>query len=255
MAQNFCWVELLTGDVDAAENFYGEVFGWVCKKPGAAERDYRVFFHDGDAVAGLMTLPEEALHQGARPSWFGYIESPEIDAEVQKISAEGGALYRPPETLPKIGRFAVVADPQGAAFALWKDLTGIKLPEPERMKIGRVGWRELLTDDVDKAFAFYARHFGWTEAGVHDLGALGAYKMFAAGGAPIGGMFKRPAEVPQSFWNYYFVVGDLDAALEKAVRLGAKIAHEPAEAPGGLMMAQCFDPQGAFFSLVMGPKA
>ena len=254
MAQKFCWVELLTSDIDAAQCFYEEIFGWTCAAPGHAERDYRMFVHEGNAVAGLMLLPEEAKAQGARPSWFGYITSPDVDADVAAIVGAGGQLYRPPETLPNIGRFAVVADPQGAAFALWHDLTGVKAPDPAPMTVGQVGWHELLTEDVEKAFAFYAGRFGWTKGDAHDMGPLGAYQLFATGGMPVGGMMKRPPQAPVSFWNYYFTVAALDATLEKVAKAGGKLAHDPAEVPGGAWIAQCFDPQGAFFSLVAAKR-
>ena len=98
MAEKFCWVELLTTDIDAAQAFYSEVIGWTCAAPGHAERDYRLFFQDGNAAAGLMLLPDEARAQGARPSWFGYITSRDVEADVAAIVAAGGKLYRPTET-------------------------------------------------------------------------------------------------------------------------------------------------------------
>jgi predicted enzyme related to lactoylglutathione lyase len=72
----------------------------------------------------------------------------------------------------------------------------------------------------------------------------------------VGGMMKRAGmpEIPQPFWNYYFTVTALDATLEKVAKAGGKIAHQPAEVPGGAWIAQCFDPQGAFFSLVAAKR-
>jgi uncharacterized protein len=254
MAEKFCWVELLTSDIDAAQAFYSDVIGWTCASPGHAERDYRMFFQEGNAAAGLMLLPEESKAQGARPSWFGYITSRDADADVEAIVAAGGTLLRPCETLPKIGRFAVVADPQGAPFALWKDLSRIKAPELPPMSVGHVGWHELLTDDVERAFAFYSGKFGWTRGEAIDMGPIGVYQLFATDAHPVGGMMKRPPNVPQCFWNFYFTVPALDAALAKVVKAGGVIAHEPAEVPGGAWIAQCFDPQGAFFSLVAAKR-
>jgi predicted enzyme related to lactoylglutathione lyase len=254
MAGKFCWVELLTSDVDAAQAFYGEVIGWTCAQPGRAARNYRIFFADGNAAAGLMQLPEEAKAQGARPSWFGYIATPDVDADVAAILASGGTLYRPAETLPKIGRFAVVADPQGAAFALWTDLTGIDAPALPPMTPGHVGWHELSTDDVSKAFDFYAEKFGWTKAQDMDMGPMGVYRLFATGGLPVGGMMKRPAPIPQSFWGYYFTVPTLDATLAKVEKAGGKLLNGPMEVPGGAWIAQCLDPQGAYFALVAGKR-
>ncbi|WP_374545114.1 VOC family protein [Rhodoblastus sp.] len=255
MPGRFCWVELLTSDIGAAQAFYGEVVGWTCASPGHAERDYRLFFYEGNAAAGLMALPDEAKAQGARPSWFGYVASADVDADVAAITAAGGRLYRPAETLPKIGRFAVVADPQGAPFALWKDLSGMKPPELPPMAVGHVGWRELFTDDVEKAFAFYEGKFGWTKGETMDMGPMGAYQLFATGGDhAVGGMMKRPPNVPQPFWNYYFTVAALDETLEKVKKAGGQLAHGPMEVPGGAWIAQCFDPQGAFFSLVAAKR-
>ncbi|MGO8737469.1 VOC family protein [Rhodoblastus sp.] len=254
MAQGFCWVELLTSDVEAAQAFYDAVFGWTCAARGHAARDYRVFFHEGDATAGLLKLPEEAKAQGARPAWIGYVASPDVDAEFGAIVAAGGRMHRAPETLEKIGRFAVVADPQGAAFALWTDLTGAKARDLPPMTVGHVGWHELFCDDVEQAFAFYSKRFGWTRGDALDMGPMGVYQLFATGAAPVGGMMKRPPNMPQPFWNHYFTVAALDPTLEKAAHAGGQIVHGPAEVPGGAWIAQCFDPQGAFFSLVAAQR-
>jgi predicted enzyme related to lactoylglutathione lyase len=250
MAQKFCWVELLTSDANAAQAFYGEVMGWTCTSPGHVDRDYRIFTHEGAGVGGLMPLPEEAKAMGARPSWFGYIASPDVDADVDALLASGGKVLRPAETLPNIGRFAVVADPQGAAFALWQDLSGAEPKGEPPMSVGHVGWHELYASDVDKAFEFYSSRFGWTKGEAFDMGPLGAYQLFATGGNSVGGMMKLPPNVPQPFWNYYFTVVALDAALVKVERGGGTVVHAPSEVPGGAWIAQCFDPQGAFFSLV-----
>lgn len=254
MAQGFGWVELLTSDVEAAEAFYEAVFGWTCAAPGHAERGYRMFYHEGNAVAGLLLLPEEAKAQGARPSWFGYIASPDVDADAAQIVAAGGRIARAPETLENIGRFAVVSDPQGAHFALWTDLSGVKALDHPPMTVGHVGWHELFCDNIEQAFAFYSARFGWTKAEAMDMGPMGVYQLFATGGAPVGGMMKRQPAIPQPFWNYYFTVAALDATLEKTAKAGGKIVHGPAEVPGGAWIAQCFDPQGAFFSLVAAKR-
>jgi predicted enzyme related to lactoylglutathione lyase len=122
------------------------------------------------------------------------------------------------------------------------------------MTIGHVGWHELYTDDVDKAFAFYEGKFGWTKVEDMPQGPLGVYRIFATGGNAVGGMMQRPPNVPQPFWNYYFAVAALDATLEKVKKAGGQLVHGPMEVPGGAWIAQCFDPQGAFFSLVAAKR-
>jgi len=118
------------------------------------------------------------------------------------------------------------------------------------MSVGHVGWHELFTDDVDKAFDFYSARFGWTKGDAMDMGPMGVYQIFATGGDAVGGIMKRPPNVPQPFWNYYFTVVELGATLVKVEKGGGKVVHGPAEVPGGAWIAQCFDPQDALFSLV-----
>lgn len=254
MAGQFCWVELLTSDVEAAQAFYCDVMGWTCAQVGQVEREYSFFSYEGRGAGGLMQLPREAKAQGARPSWFGYISSDDVDADVDRILAAGGRLLRPAETLPGMGRFAVLADPQGAAFALWRDLSAREHDPVPPMAPGHVGWHELLTEDVEKAFAFYAEHFGWTKADALDMGPMGTYQLFATGGMPVGGMMRRPEQMPQPFWNYYLTVPALDAAIARVEKGGGKIVAGPREVPGGAWIAQAFDPQGAFFSLVAAKR-
>jgi len=252
MVGKFVWVELLTSDVEAAAAFYGDVVGWSCSEPG--QRDYRHFSIDGHSAAGLMLLPEVAKGQGARPSWFGYISTPDVDADVKAIVAAGGTLFREAETLPGIGRFAVISDPQGAVFGLWTDLSGAVHADIPPMAPGHVGWHELFADNVGDAFAFYAEKFGWSKAEALDMGAMGVYQMFLTGGHAVGGMMRRPPNIPQPFWNYYLTVPALDAAIAKVEKGGGKILLPPTEVPGGAWIVQCFDPQGAFFSLVAAKR-
>jgi predicted enzyme related to lactoylglutathione lyase len=253
MAEKFCWVELLTDHVEAAQEFYGEVIGWT-SAPAPADRGYRIFSAAGQAVAGLMLLPDEARGQGARPSWMGYISCDDVDAETRAVAAAGGKLWRAPETIPEIGRFAVVADPFGAAYCLWQDLCGQTPAQVAPMTPGHVGWHELLTGDVEKAFEFYAARYGWTRTQDLDMGEMGVYRLFATGDMAVGGMMKRPEQVPLSFWGYYFVVEALDAAIERVARAGGTRLMGPAEVPGGAWIAQFFDPQGAYFALLAAKR-
>jgi predicted enzyme related to lactoylglutathione lyase len=251
MTERFCWVELLTEDVEAAQAFYGAVVGWAASPSGLSDRDYRIFQAEGAGVAGLMRLPDEARAQGARPAWMGYISSPDVDAEAAAVEAAGGQVLRAPETIADAGRFAVVADPMGAAYCLWH---GQAAAEAAPMTPGHVGWRELFTDDIDRAMDFYAARYGWTRTQDLDMGAMGAYRLFATGGMAVGGMMKRPERSPRAFWGYYFVVDALDAAMARVEQAGGTKLMGPAEVPGGAWVAQFLDPQGAYFALVAAKR-
>jgi predicted enzyme related to lactoylglutathione lyase len=254
MVGKFCWVELLTSDVSAAQSFYSDVVGWTVAESGLADRDYRIFSNDGHGAGGLMLLPEEAKAMGARPHWMSYISSDDVDADVEKVVAAGGKLYRPAETLPAIGRFAVVADPQGATFSLWTDLTDRDHPRLPPMSVGQAGWRELYADDVERAFEFYSTSFGWTRGNALDMGPMGIYQLFSIEGRDVGGIMRRPEHVPVAFWNTYFTVAALDEAVARVEKGGGRIVNGPTEVPGGAWVVQAFDPQGVFFSLVSSKR-
>jgi predicted enzyme related to lactoylglutathione lyase len=187
---------------------------------------------------------------GAPPSWIGYVAVDDVDASTDKAKALGGAVHVPPTDIPEVGRFAVIADPQGAALAMIR-LQGSDPDQPPAPGTpGRVGWHELMASDREKAFIFYAALFGWEKSDAVDMGEMGIYQLFATGGQAIGGMFDKPPMIPAPFWLYYVNVGDIDAALERVKAAGGTILNGPMEVPGGDWILQGSDPQGAAFALV-----
>src|SRR5262249_19417219 len=148
------------------------------------------------------------------------------------------------------GRFAMVADPQGSTFSLFKAAAPMGQPPADPNKPGLVGWHELYALDGEKAFPFYAEMFGWTKVEAMDMGEMGVYQLFAAGGAPIGGMMTKPPNVPMPFWNYYFQVDGIGGAMERLKAGGGQVINGPMQVPGDSWIVQGVDPQGAMFSLV-----
>lgn len=250
---NFVWYELMTSDSKAAEAFYRKVIGWESKDAGIPDHSYTLFSAGPAMVGGLMPIPESARAAGARPGWIGYIGVDDVDAAAGRIKAEGGVLHHAPDDIPGVGRFAVVADPQGAAFALFHGVG-----EPPDAPIaseqpGHIGWHELHAGDGVSAFAFYSRHFGWTKADALDMGPMGVYQLFATAGTTIGGMMTKTPETPMPFWLYYFNVDAIDAAIARTIESGGQVVMGPHQVPNGSWIVQCFDPQGALFAMV-APK-
>jgi uncharacterized protein len=60
----------------------------------------------------------------------------------------------------------------------------------------------------------------------------------------------KPPTVPMPAWSYYFNVDGIDAAIARVQGGGGKVVNGPMEVPGGSWIAQCLDPQGAFFCMV-----
>lgn len=245
----FVWYELMTTDTKAAEEFYDDVVGWTSEDSGMPGAGYTLFKTDGDVrVAGLMTMPEGALKMNAPPAWLGYIGVDDVDAAAKQLKELGGTVHREPDDIPNIGRFAIVTDPHGAVFALFKG--NGEMPELAQNANGNVGWHELMAGDLSVEFPFYQKMFGWGKDEAMDMGAMGVYQIFNHNGAQIGGMMTKPAEIPAPYWGYYFNVTALDAAVERATSRGAKIIMGPMEVPGGAWVINGVDPQGAHFSLV-----
>jgi predicted enzyme related to lactoylglutathione lyase len=247
----FCWYELMTTDVAAAERFYGSVVGWTTRDSGMPGMNYTLAYAGEVQAAGIAELPQEA--KGMPPAWMGYIFTDRIEQTVKDVIANGGTIIRPPDDIPGIGRFAVAADPHGAVFSLFS--TEDEGPQlAGMMEPGRIGWNELMAGDLDSAWTFYAKTFGWTKDTAVDMSdaGMGTYQTFAVrGGDAVGGMMTKPANMPMPpFWGYYFVVEGLDAAGKRATDGGGKILMGPMEVPGGAWILNCVDPQGAYFSLV-----
>jgi predicted enzyme related to lactoylglutathione lyase len=251
-----CWYELMTseGKLGAAEAFYGEVLGWACRDAGMEGFDYRLATSDGDMVAGMMATPADA--GGMPPFWMIYFAVDDADKAAADVRAAGGSVHREPADIPGTGRFAVVADPQGAAFGILQmtpmEGQGDAGGAFDRRKEGHGNWHELMSSDPAAGVRFYSGLFGWQKSQAVDMGAMGTYQVFSHDGADIGGMMGL-GNAPVPAWLPYFGVNGVEAAIGRIEAAGGKLAHGPVEVPGGAFIAVAQDPQGAWFAVV-GPK-
>lgn len=254
----FIWYELMTSDQDAAIAFYGAVVGWSANDQTMAELDFRysLLSMGGPPIAGLMQLTSEMTASGAKPGWIGVIGAADTDEAARRVKEAGGAVYAGPDDIPNVGRFAMVADPGGAVYEIMTPIPPEEEPKAvPPMTPGHVGWHELYSSmGQEKAFAFYADQYGWTTTDQMDMGPMGTYRIFAAGGPHIGGMMDKPAEMPASAWSFYFVVKGIDAAVQRIEANGGKLMMGPHEVPGGDWIVQAIDPQGAHFALVSATR-
>lgn len=247
----FVWHELLAANPAVAKDFYTAVVGWSTEEwktpPGAPP--YTMWMNGKTSAGGLMALPPEAKAAGAPSHWLGYVSVAGVDHTTDQARKLGAKVHMGPVDLPEVGRIAVLADPQGAAIAVFTP-AGAGMSPPDNPPVGAVSWNELATDDWKKAFDFYSQLFGWAKGDAMDMGAMGTYQILtpAGGGVPFGAMYNRPPQIPVSNWLYYFRVANLDAAVEKAKAKGGKLLNGPMDVPGG-RIAQFMDAQGAAFAL------
>ncbi|MHA6684000.1 VOC family protein [Mesorhizobium sp. A556] len=250
-AQSFFWYELMTTDIDAAEAFYTDVVGWTAQpfETSAGMPRYTIMNAGDRGIGGLMTLPEDARQMGMPPAWLGYIHTNDADASTEAVKKAGGKVHRAPDDIPGVGRFSVVADPQGAIF-MFLQPNGPDQPPVPMTTPGHIGWHELYTTDSQAALDFYTSQFGWEKDQPFDMGEMGLYRIFKVGGEPTGGIMNKPEKMPTPAWQFYFNVPAIDAAVTRVNDGGGKVLMDPMEVPGGSWVINCTDPQGAHFALV-----
>ncbi len=110
-------MELNTSDPKAAKKFYKGVFGWKFED---MKMQHGVYTMIRDAAGkGVGGIQQNAMAK-APSSWLGYNSVPSIKRALKKVVGRGGKVLMPETAIPNMGSFAVCADPQGAAFALWQ---------------------------------------------------------------------------------------------------------------------------------------
>jgi predicted enzyme related to lactoylglutathione lyase len=200
-------------------------------------------------LGGVMDLPAEMREAGVPPNWLASIAVPDVDEAADRAKERGASVQVGPLDIPTVGRYAVLTDPQGAAFALFsaeEHWPGSDAPA----EIGAMSWHELATSDWSSAWDFYRETFGWEDATAMDMGPdLGMYQMFGRNGLPVGGIYNRPADQGPPAWLHYTRVEDTDRAAERVKQLGGQVVTEPMDVPGGDRVAVCADPQGALFAV------
>ena len=256
---NPCWFELATraGGLDAAGAFYRAVLGWKIEDSGMEGFDYHLANADGDMVAGLMVPPPAVAEMP--PFWMIYFAVDDADAFVTDATAEGAVLHRGPEAVPGTGRFALLSDPQGAAFGILQpDMGGMSEADIARAeaggafnpgKAGHGAWNELMTSDPEAGFAFYSKLFGWTKGDAVNMGDAGVYQILRRDNVDIGGVMGL-GQAPAPNWLPYFgLAGGVSKGVEAIRMAGGVVHHGPTEVPGGTFIALAQDPQGAWFAV------
>jgi uncharacterized protein len=244
----FIWHELLTTDIAASGAFYQKVLPW--RTQPSSMPGYTIWMAGQTQIGGLMALPAEA--GGAPPHWLLYVGTPNVDATCAQAQALGAKVHKAATDIPNVGRFAVLADPQGATFAVFTPGAG---PPPGAAPAqGGFSWHELATTDVAAATRFYGELFGWRKGRGHDMGGMGVYQLFEHGGKEVGGMCNVQGPSTPPSWLSYVHVADANRAVAAAKAAGGRLLHGPTEVPGGSWVALFMDPQGGAFAVHEMPR-
>ncbi len=237
------WFDLMTPDLDGAQKFYGELFGWtfVVGKP---EMGYYTMCKLGGAnAAGMGLRPNDAPYPTA---WSAYFKSDDIQKSVDTVKAHGGHVTMGPMDVSGEGHMAVCIDPTGAVFGFWQNgrHTGAEVADEP----GAMTWAEVCTRDGAKARDFYASVLDYQ---AEQMPGMQYWTLNKGGDAKCGVMHmddKFPKEIPPH-WAVYFAVNDTEAAVELIKKNGGQVRHGPFDTPYG-RIAIASDPWGAVFSII-----
>lgn len=239
----FVWHDLLTPNAAGSHEFYGKTVGWK-KVPWDEDPSYVMFAAPSGLIGGAIET------RATTPQWLPYVGTTDLAATVAAATRLGARVQTPPTPLANGAGYAVLVDPQGAAFGIHASRDAA---EPDTApETGEFSWHELATSVAPNlAFPFYAELFGWDEISQFDMGPMGMYLIFGHHGRQLGGMFaKGNAGKPGSaYWLGYISVTDLEATVELAKGARATVLTGPMDVPGGDRIAQLMDPHGAFFAL------
>lgn len=244
----FCWVDLITKDTEAATAFYAALLGWDAFQDETDYGAYHLFRKNGADAAGMIRMSPDMEAQGMPAMWTSYIRVDDAQALADRCTALGGTILMPPQKVAETGTMCLIQDPSGGAVGLWQpgEFGGAGIFNEE----GALVWNELVSRDLDAAKTFYGElvGWGWQEMPMPDGST---YHVCLVGERPNGGLMAMTSEWPEgtpSHWAVYFQVDDVDAFHAKAVELGAT-PHVPPTEIGVGRFSVVQDPQGAVFSL------
>ena len=251
----FCWIDFMAHDLEAAAAFYGQVFGWTHMlmpgPPGAPP--YGFLMNGENRVGGIGQMSAEMKTQGVPPMWNSYVATADCEATEAKARELGATVTVPTLEVPGHGKLAFFLDPAGASIATWQNLAseghGVQTQDA-----GSLSWNELMTRNSDQAASFYGSLFGWEFASM-PMGDID-YTLIKNADKDAGGIM--PMAGPQfegvpPHWLVYFAVEDCDATAAKVTASGGQVRVPPTEIPIGKFSVLA-DPQGGTFCVVTVTK-
>jgi len=231
----FVWHDLLTANVEAAEDFYGSLLGWSFRKQG---RRYTVILNKDRAIGGIVeVLPKDKEQHAAR--WLASLSVPDVEKAVALVRRAGGVVNEGPVEMENRGLGALIRDPQGAQLVLLHSSGGD--PEDADPEIGAWLWVELLTNNSKAALDFYTELGGYESvAWEDDYWLLKNEGKWRCG---IRFISEKDLEVR---WIPTVRVADTIVTSKYAEMLGAKVLVAPGDISHNESAALIEDPAGLF---------
>ncbi len=231
----FVWHDLLTANVEAAEDFYGGLLGWSFRKQGR----YTVILNKDQAIGGIVEVqPKDKEQHAAR--WLASLSVPDVEKAVVLVRRAGGIINEGPVEMENRGRGALIRDPQGAQLVLLHSSGGD--PEDAAPEIGGWLWVELLTNNSQASLDFYKELGGYESVAWEDN-----YWLLKNEGKWRCGIRLVAEKDLEVRWIPTVRVEDTVVTSKYAEMLGAKVLVAPGDISHNESAALIEDPAGALF--------
>jgi uncharacterized protein len=239
-----CWVDIGVSDMEAAQAFYAELFGWDYTGGAPEFGGYLSATRNGRMAGGMGPQMDPDDPQ----RWTTYFAADDAAATAARIKEAGGRVIVEPMQVGPMGTMVIALDPQGNPFGLWQSglNTGVQIHnEP-----GALAWTEAMVDDTAAAKEFYTAVFGFTfdQMDAETAGEGADYATFGTGGNPLGGLGASDPSMPKG-WLACFAVASTDDAVRIVEAKGGKVTMSPEDTPFG-RFAIVEDPWGAAFEVL-----
>jgi predicted enzyme related to lactoylglutathione lyase len=244
----FVWIDLVTSNLEAARNFYSQLFGWEFRRVGDAATGYSLVLNGGRPVGGVVDVVARP-NAPAIPRWVAYISVPDVAQAQKTIVGAGGRQLVPTKALPKRGEQAVFADAEGAVFGVIKSEGGD--PADFIAEPGDWIWIQLLSRDVQKATGFYRSVAGYEVVENAESSRKNQF-LLVSGTFARAAVSQLPANRPKTppIWLPFVRVESLAQSLTVAQQLGGRIAVMPRPDLFEGRMSVVADPNGALVGLL-----
>jgi hypothetical protein len=243
------WFELRSTDSEKSKAFFAELLGWQIESQDMAGMKFELAKSGGKDVAAIS-----AAEGKAKSHWVPFVSVPDVDAAVKTIEEQGGKAVKPPSDIPDIGRFAILTDPNGAEFAVFKGSKSDE-PDPPTPVPGTFVWNEYLTKNKkqhDTALSFYPSALGYTTSKMEmaEGKKKATYDMLSFGETPRAGVQKAKPSKLGGKWLPWVTVDDTDAQVAKVKTLKGKVLLKPHDIPNVGRAAIVADPTGAAIGIL-----
>ena len=240
----FVWFDLLTEDVQGAQNFYSELFGWRVEGQSS---DYIVIYA-GDKPIGGIAPHESKDPEKLESLWLASLSVENVDRAVSATKSRYGKVLDGPFDVKGRGRMAVIQDPEGAELILLRADGGD--PADETVKSGEWLWVDLFTRDAKTANEFYGSLAGYTAQTVKTEEDH-SYNLLEKDDRALAGVVEIPWEDVEPNWLPYVKVDDLEGTISLAENLGGVLILRLEN------VAVIADPTGGVFGIqvVRGDKS